>query len=167
MKKYKFLFDPQNGSYMGLVREPFPDNSTTVRPHFSFGYKTCWDFQGRWKLVKEEEFFKQVNVQDVLKEYEVDLRHQCQSITNAISVLSNKQMKEFYEVSRANILEHQRTRTVLSEQCYFQHEEMKRHLEGLQMDLIIVQDRLEIIIDLLTMGPLKRYLRRLKAWILR
>lgn len=162
---FKFLFDPQSGSYQGIVREPYPDNSTYVQPHFSVGYKTCWDFSGKWKLVKEEEFFKQVLVQDVLKEYNVDLRQQCQSITNTISILSNKQMKEFYDVSRSNILEHQRTRSVLSEQYFYQREELKRHLEGLQRDLIIVQERIENIFDILTLGPLKRQVRRLMTWL--
>ena len=70
MKKYKFLYDPQSGAYMGLVRGDFPDNSTHVQPHFSWGHKTCWDFNGRWVLVREEKFFESLSRADVLRDYD-------------------------------------------------------------------------------------------------
>lgn len=165
MKNYKFLFDSQNGSYQGIVRAPFPENSTYVQPHFSVGYKTCWDFAGKWKLVKDEEFFKQIQVQDVLRDYDRDLERQCQSITKTISVLSNRAMKEFYSVSRSNVLEHHRTRSVLMNQNYALSEEIKLHLEGLQLAMIEIEKQNARILDLLTLGPVRRYLQRLKAWL--
>ena len=160
---YRFIFDAQNGSYQGIAREPFPENSTYVQPHFSAGYKTCWDFSGRWKLVKEEEFFKQVNVQDVLRDYEIDLDSKHRELIlvfeNRLDALMRRQNENHmlsWGASRA--IEH-----VFNKRL----DDIEKHLDGLQMDLIIVQERLEVIIDLLTMGPLKRYLRRLTAWILR
>ena len=160
---YRFIFDPQNGSYQGVARSPFPENCTPVQPHFSVGYKTCWDFSNRWKLVKESEFFEQVRVQDVLRAYDVDLdsknKIMMQNIEDRLSELMRRQNENHmlsWGASRA--IEH-----VFNNRL----DEIEKHLDGLQMDLIIVQDRLELIIDLLTMGPLKRYLRRLKAWILR
>ena len=160
---FKFLFDPQNGNYQGIAREPFPENSTYVQPHFSAGFKTCWDFKGRWKLVKEEEFFKQVNVQDVLRTYDVDLDSKNREL---ISVLENR----FYALMRRQNENHMLSwgaSRAIEHVFNKRLDEIEKHLDELQMDLIIVQDRLEVIIDLLTMGPLKRYLRRLKAWILR
>lgn len=73
MRAYRFLFDQQTGQYKGLVRAPFPENCTDIEPHFSFGFKTCWDFHGEWKLVAEEKFFEQVLVQDVLKDYDREI----------------------------------------------------------------------------------------------
>lgn len=70
MKSYRFLFDPQTGLYQGIAREPFPDNCCETPPFFSYGFKTCWNFENSWHLVREEEFYKAVSVQDVLRDYD-------------------------------------------------------------------------------------------------
>lgn len=158
---FKFLFDPQTGSYQGIAREPYPENSTFVQPHFSAGFKTCWDFKGRWKLVKEEEFFKQVNVQDVLRDYEIDLDSKHKElilvIENRFDALMRRQNENYFIMSR----EQRNVSLAFNGQL----NEIEKHLDGLQMDLIIVQERLENIFDILTLGPLKRQVRRLMTWL--
>lgn len=167
MLSFKFLFDPQTGSYQGIARAPFPDNCTHIRPHFSSGYKTCWDFQGRWKLIKEEEFFSHVNVQDVMRDYDKELVRETSKLEQRIFSLHEKTMRIHSEHVRAEIAEHQRTRMILIDDSYDRHESLKHRIGDLEALMWRIEDKVDYVIDLLTLGPLKRKIRRLKEWIKR
>ena len=164
---FRFLFNPQNGLYQGIVRGSSPDNSTTVRPHFSVGYKTCWDFQGRWKLVREDEFFEHVYVQDILRDYDRSLKREVLGLEKVMQSLNSHAEKNRWELARANILEHQRTRSVLSEQLMCAQMDIEARLDRLDNDFFMMHEKICVVLDILTAGPLKRKMRQLRSWLSR
>jgi len=70
---FKYLYDQYTGLYSGIVRSPFPENSTDVEPYFNFACKTVWDFQKcEWKLVERFSFYEQFK--DIDRVNELDVR---------------------------------------------------------------------------------------------
>lgn len=78
---FKYLYDQYTGLYSGIVRSPFPENSTEVEPYFHFACKTVWDFQkNEWKLVERFSFYEQFK--DIDRVNELDVK-----TVNALKVL--------------------------------------------------------------------------------
>ena len=75
MKAFRFLFDEYTGLYTGVVRSPFPENSTEQEPHFNFDCKTVYDRNFHcWKLVPKYEFYQQFAQNDLLASYDLETK---------------------------------------------------------------------------------------------
>lgn len=75
MKAFRFLFDDYTGLYTGVVRAPFPENSTEQEPHFNFDCKTVYDRNFHcWKLVPKFEFYQQFASNDLLATYDLETK---------------------------------------------------------------------------------------------
>lgn len=68
MKNYKFLYDKQNGQYLGLTRELDIENSTDIEPFFQSGFVTVFK-SGEWSLVGKEFYFDEMARRDLLREF--------------------------------------------------------------------------------------------------
>lgn len=101
MKAFRFLFDEYTGLYTGVVRAPFPENSTEQEPHFNFDCKTVYDRNFHcWKLVPKFEFYQQFAQNDLLATYDLETKR---SILKLCEFLDEKFKQNFYNADKFDI----------------------------------------------------------------
>lgn len=101
MKAFRFLFDEYTGLYTGVVRSPFPENSTEQDPHFNFDCKTVYDRNFHcWKLVPKYEFYQQFAQNDLLASYDLETKR---SILKLCEFLDEKFKQNFYNADKFDI----------------------------------------------------------------